>query len=155
MYVKCKVKEMELLCTKSKYGNFVEGKTYKAVAFATMGKGVNVEYTHFKITDEDGDYYSIKEEHFWDMGPLLFKEVTKTNVIESFELGSTKAVLLKIETEDGGTFSAKETKDTFWGVLTRQTSYVSEAMARRVYEDMCKEMRLEYQKEKEPEEREF
>ena len=50
-------------CTKDKYGNFKYGKTYVAESTMThIGKSKHygkTVYTGFKVTDEDGDYYSL------------------------------------------------------------------------------------------------
>lgn len=79
MGIKKDQEELELLCTKSKYGNFKEGKTYTAIARASMGN----KYTDFRIEDEDGDLYTIEEKNLKESGPLQFKIVEKT--IETFE----------------------------------------------------------------------
>lgn len=40
-----------------KYSNFIKGKVYKAEATGKNGYG----YTSFRITDEDGDYYTLDQ----------------------------------------------------------------------------------------------
>lgn len=73
--------ELSLLCTKSKYGNFKEGKIYNAIAYATMGK--SSQYTNFRIEDEDGDLYTIEDKHLKESGPLQFKIVEKTRTLDN------------------------------------------------------------------------
>ena len=41
-----------------KYGNFIKGKVYEAVAYARM---LNGRYTDYKITDEDGDTFTLSD----------------------------------------------------------------------------------------------
>lgn len=64
-------KEIKLICTHSKYGNFTKGKEYLAIAFAKQGR----QFTNFKIEDDDGDLYSIEGKFFNEKGPLLFDVV--------------------------------------------------------------------------------
>ena len=78
MIVKKNRNAMELLCTKSKYGNFKEGKIYKATAYSTIGKSCN--YTNFKIVDEDGDLFTISEKLVSNKGPLLFQIVEREQI---------------------------------------------------------------------------
>lgn len=73
--------ELSLLCTKSKYGNFKEGKTYIAIARASMGN----KYTDFRIEDEDGDLYTIEDKHLKESGPLQFKIVEKIQTLDNKE----------------------------------------------------------------------
>lgn len=81
MGIKKDQEELELLCTKSKYVNFKEGKTYTAIARASMGN----KYTDFRIEDEDGDLYTIEEKNLKESGPLQFKIVEKTYVLDNKE----------------------------------------------------------------------
>ena len=81
MAIKKDQDKLELLCTKSKYVNFKEGKIYTAIARAGIGK----KYTDFRIKDEDGDLYTIEEKHLKESGPLLFKILEKTQTLDNEE----------------------------------------------------------------------
>lgn len=75
MNIKSDQNKIFLLCTKSKYGNFKQGKIYEATAYAKQGS----KYTNFKIEDEDGDLFTITDKYF-EKGPLLFRIVEKEQV---------------------------------------------------------------------------
>ena len=54
------VPEVKVRWVSKKYGNFVYNKVYKAVA-RSRGIVKPYVYTDFKITDEDGDLYTLDE----------------------------------------------------------------------------------------------
>lgn len=63
---------LKLLCTKSKFGNFKQGKIYEAKAYA---KTLHNTFSHFRIEDEDGDLYTIDNKHLLTTGRLCFSIV--------------------------------------------------------------------------------
>lgn len=67
-----KNEKLKLLCTKSKFGNFKQGKVYEAEAWA---KTLHKTFSQFRIKDEDGDLYTIEEKHLGSSGKLLFSIV--------------------------------------------------------------------------------
>lgn len=52
---------MKVLCLEKRYGNFTYGKIYEAEPLATKGLGKNKQLANFRITDDDGDYYTIAD----------------------------------------------------------------------------------------------
>ncbi|MEJ1517611.1 hypothetical protein R3O67_30820 [Bacillus cereus] len=44
---------------KKGYSNLQYGKTYDAEAYATIGLGANKQYARYRITDEEGNYYTV------------------------------------------------------------------------------------------------
>lgn len=50
---------IQIVWLHSKYSNLKKGKIYVASAKFFSGKGENRVYTGYRITDEDGDYYTL------------------------------------------------------------------------------------------------
>lgn len=48
-------------CLEKRYGNFEYGKVYEAESRMVKGLGKYKQPAEFRITDEDGDYYTIAE----------------------------------------------------------------------------------------------
>lgn len=49
----------KVLCLEKRYGNFTYGKVYEATPGFTKGLGKYKQPAEFRITDDDGDYYTI------------------------------------------------------------------------------------------------
>lgn len=48
-----------VLCLEKRYGNFTYGKIYEAIPHTI--RNTTKEPTNFRITDDDGDFYTIAE----------------------------------------------------------------------------------------------
>ncbi|MCU7667521.1 hypothetical protein [Bacillus thuringiensis] len=46
-------------CFKKGYTNLQQGKIYDAEAFSSMKLGANNHFARYRITDEEGDYYTV------------------------------------------------------------------------------------------------
>ena len=57
-----------LKCKTDKYANFIKDKVYEAKAHFRCSNGW---YTGFKVTDEDGDYYTITKQSIIKMFYLV------------------------------------------------------------------------------------
>ena len=84
MNIKNKKDKLSLLCIKSKYSNFEEGKIYEAISYAKQGN----QCTNFKIQDEDGDLFTIADKYMLDKGPLQFGIVEK--ILDTFSIEKYK-----------------------------------------------------------------
>ena len=61
-------KVLRFRCISKKYGNFINNKIYTAEAHAS--KINRTIFTDYKVTDEDGDYYTV---YNTDLGKLFLK----------------------------------------------------------------------------------
>lgn len=65
--VERKTKTLKVRCVSDKYGNFRYNKIYLAEAMSRHIGGEKL-YSNYRITDEDGDYYTIQSK---DLGKIF------------------------------------------------------------------------------------
>lgn len=138
MNIKNKKDKLSLLCIKSKYSNFEEGKIYEAISYAKQGN----QCTNFKIQDEDGDLFTIADKYMLDKGPLQFGIVEK--ILDTFSIEKYKLSLVQTDVNGVVKFGVVNSYDGFFGVLSNVDLYNKQECATSVFDRTCKGLKYKY-----------